>query len=232
MERRFDILFSIRLDHEAYPVGQDLPFSLRPTAACQRVLARYAWVFKPNDRGGFVAVEKLVEGATKQPTFPLRGPVELGFWLDSRDTSVLNATLPWASETGKPVSELATSSLLCFDNLQPGATELAAAGGKASHNDTYFLYRPQFDVRGVSTVAVTSLTPGKPQRQLTPKPGASAIQVALEPGAYEVRRGALPAERALLQPDLRSGPTLGLVRIFVTDSNAVRVDYTVSFAKK
>lgn len=231
MERRFDILFSIRLQHEAFTGDQELPLTLRPTEACKQVLARYAWLFKPNDRGGFVAVEKLVEGTTRRPTFPLRGPVELGFWLETRDSSLLGSTLPWASGSGKPASALATSAVLCFDNLA-GATELASSGSTASHNDTYFLYRPRFDVRGANTVEITSLTPGKPKRQLSPKPGSDSIQVSLEPGAYEIKRGALPAERALLQPDLRSGSTLGLVRIFVTDSEANRVNYTVSFAKK
>lgn len=223
MERRYDVLFSIELRHQGYDDKPVPGLSLRPTAECHYHLQRHNMLFKQNDKGGLIIMEKLAAGITSlQPTRPFDGLLEFTFLLENKNTALLGVTEPYAGSAFQ--SQVANSFCFYFDNLDAGLhfdtmTELTESGDATNVNDIFFVYPEKWSVPSAAAaqVKIMELKPGGKTTVYTPSPpGAVFINVVLPQGAYRIESGTPVAvtERALVHPQLRQNDALGVIRIF------------------
>lgn len=243
MEHRYDILFSISVLHQDYPDSDGIYFTIKPTDECRRQLSRHNMIFKENNKGGLIIIEKTVEkNGEIIPTRPFIAPVDFTFFIDYVDDKLLLKTEPYYGGTFQS-GVLGSSSFMCyFDNLNAGlqagmATELAADGEASTEEDIYMIYPPKFSipVTRAKKINALPLTPqGKPI-EFKPKESSSQyIEVDLPSGAYEMTLEGgtpLPAERALVYSDLKQTKAMGLARIFKDSAVDYQqpIAYTITF---
>lgn len=244
MERRYEVLFSIKVSHQKYDDKPVPGISLAPTYECQVKLARHNMLFKANDTGGLVVIEKLVDGNSPlTPTRPFNQLLDFTFLIENSNAALLDDTEPYASKTFQ--SELAGRFCFYFDNLkvtqlQDQVLELASNAASSSEADVFFLYPGKWSAPSTiaKQVQAQALKPGGKETTFVPDPaGASYIDVSLDPGAYQVERGTATGqvtERVLVQPGLRQTSFLGLVRIYKDQSTDYthKKQYTITLQQK
>lgn len=126
MRVRYFPLFSVECRHEYFASGRCDPVSLRPTAACRRLLDQYQCLFKPLPGGGLVA------GSTQESVNALTnfdGPMPFAFDLLSTDPNLLtytDAAFPSRSET-------ADATVHYFSNLGNGSGPVEEPDGHLLH---------------------------------------------------------------------------------------------------
>lgn len=200
-------------------------------------------IFKENNKGGLIIIEKAVEKSGEMtPTRPFTAPVDFTFFLDYVDDKLLLKTEPYYGGTFQS-AVLGSSTFRCyFDNLNAGlqadtATELSADGEASTEEDICMVYPAKFSIpvsRATKINALPLTLKGKPL-EFKPKESASQyIEVELPSGAYEVTLEggtAVPAERALVYHDLKQTKAMGLVRIFKDSSvdYQLPIAYTITF---
>ena len=120
MKSRFDILFSIRIAHEALPFDPtaydnaiERAFVIEPTAACRATMRGLGLIFKNTEGGALVIVEQVGE-PLPSPLRKIMRTTPFTFLLKTKDSSILNKTKPYDS---RPQTFLNGRKVLFFNNL-------------------------------------------------------------------------------------------------------------------
>lgn len=243
MERRYDILFTVSIRHQGMN-GRPVPgISIRPTSDCHYQLQRHNMLFKANDLGGLIIMEKLAQGVQSlNPTRPFDDLVEFTFVLENQNTDLLRITEPFASQ--KFNSQVTGGYCLYFDNLDPRLSadtraELASDGTASTLADVFHVYPEKwaFPAAKSSEIQAKALKPGGKTLVFKPeRPNSAYVDVILPFGAYEIdlKDPLNVHESALVYPGLNSLKPMGLIRIFKTPETNYeqQKDYTVTLRNK
>jgi hypothetical protein len=230
MERRFDTLFSLVLEHPDFP-GAPVPgLSLKPTEHCLSQLGRCGLMFKKDPAGGLVVVEKLVRnGQPPTPVRPICEAIVFSFWVENQNQTLLKTTRPFDGSAPLPQSPWASRFLLCTSNQGAVTPNLPLQSAQLS-----FVYPSAFSVpvsSGVTKVRVTPRRANAAPYDLWPQPlkAANLIEVRLPDGLYQLEHigSGHPPEPVVVQSNA-SARAIGLVEIHVDetfDYNAAAVQY-------
>jgi hypothetical protein len=230
MERRFDTLFRLVVEHPNF-AGEPIPgLSLRPTDDCLAQMARCGLIFKKDAFGALLVVEKIVpSGQPPVPLRPIRESMVFRFWVENQNQTLLKTTQPYNGSDPAPESPWATQFLLCASNLGALTPDLPLQSAQA-----HFVYPSAFTVPvsgGVSKVKVSPKRAGATTFDLLPQPlkAANLIEVRLPNGLYQIERfgSGQPAEPVVVQPS-GSAQAIGLVEIHLDstfDYSAAPVQY-------
>jgi hypothetical protein len=247
MESRFDILFSIKINHEAFTGAQareqvERSFALVPTDDCRRKLSKLGLLLKNTEGGILVISDK--KKAPNGSFSPLRTMTELTdfvFLLKTKDANLLSSTRPFETRpnlllSGRPVFYFSNQSSTNQLDLDNELTEQDFVSREDWITVMSHQFSQIFDPSVSNRVIIEEYKPdGNRIETFSPNPRNKQLIIKNLDGIYLLRNtgSSNRTERFFASDTLLKQETLGIIQIFKTENTDYDVpkNYTINFQK-